>query len=84
MVNFVATLPKFTGPINYPFWEIYVKSTLTLITYPEVIFTANNILNTSALPQTTDVDEIARKNFLSSQALAVLNSTLLDNLFINA
>jgi len=41
------------------------------------------MLNASALPQTTDVNEIARKNFLSSQALAVFNSTLLDNLLMH-
>jgi len=28
MANFIATLPKLTGPADYPFWEIHVKSTL--------------------------------------------------------
>ena len=63
-------------------WKICVKSTLALIIYLGAVFTAHNMLNALALPQTTDVDEIARKNFLGSQALAVLNSTLPDNLLI--
>jgi len=66
MVNFVATLPKLTGPTNYSFWKIHVKSTFTLITYLKAIFTTNDMLNTSALPQTTNVDEIAKRNFLGS------------------
>jgi len=41
------------------------------------------MLNASVLPQTTDVNEIARKNFLGSQALVVFNSTLLDNLLMH-
>jgi len=40
------------------------------------------MLNVLALPQITDVDEIIRKNFLSFQALAVLNFILPDNLLI--
>ena len=39
------------------------------------------MLNTLALFQTTNVDEMTR-NFLSSQVLAILNSTLPDNLLI--
>ena len=66
MANFIAALPKLTGPTNYPFWEICVKLTLALIIYPEAVFTADDMLNASALPQTTDVNEIARRNFLSS------------------
>jgi len=46
------------------------------------VFTTNDMLNTLALPQTIDVDEIAKEKFLSSQALTVLNSTLPDNLLI--
>jgi len=38
------------------------------------------MLSTLTFPQTTDVNDITRRNFLSSQALAVLNFTLLDNL----
>jgi len=60
MANFVVTLFKLTNSANYPFWEIHVKSTLALIIYPRAIFTANNTLNVLALPQTTDIDEIAR------------------------
>ena len=82
MANFVTTFLKLTDPADYPFWKICVKSTLALIIYLGAVFTANNMLNALALPQTTDVDEIARKNFLGSQALAVLNSTLPDNLLI--
>ena len=84
MANFVTTLPKLTSPADYPFWEICVKSTLALITYSGTIFTANNMLNALALPQTTNMDEIARRNFLCSQALTVLNSILLDNLLIHS
>ena len=50
MANFVATLPKLTGPTNYSFWKIYVKSTFTLITYLKAVFTTNDMLNTSVLP----------------------------------
>jgi len=82
MANFVTTFLKLTDPADYPFWKICVKSTLALIIYLGAVFTANNMLNALALPQTTDVDEIARKNFLGSQALTVLNSTLPDNLLI--
>jgi len=42
------------------------------------------MLNTLAFSQTTDMDEIAKEKFLSSQALAVLNSTLPDNLLIHS
>jgi len=66
MANFVATLPKLTGPASYSFWKIHVKSTFTLITYLKAIFTTNDMLNTSALPQTTNVNEIAKRNFLGS------------------
>jgi len=40
------------------------------------------MLNASELSQTTDVDKITRRNVLGFQALAILNSTLLDNLLI--
>ena len=82
MANFVITLPKLTSLANYPFLEICVKSILALITYPRVVFATDYMLNTLALPQTTDVDEIARRNFLGPQALAVPNSTLPDNLLM--
>ena len=64
VANFITTLPKLTGPTNYIFWEIHIKLTLTLITYPKVVFTADDMLNASALPQTTDVNKIAKRNFL--------------------
>jgi len=82
MANFITTLPKLTSPTNYSFWKICVKSTLALITYPEAVFTTNDMLNALELSQTTNVDEIARRNFLDSQALAVLNSTLPYHLLI--
>jgi len=43
-----------------------------------------SLLKTLVFPQATNVDEIARKNFLGFQALASLNSTLLDNLLMNS
>ena len=46
MASFTTTLLKHTSPTDYYFWEIHVKSTLALITYPETVFTANNMLNT--------------------------------------
>ena len=57
-----------------------VKSNFALITYSEAVFTAEDILNTLALPQTTDV--VARKNFLGFQALTILNFILPDNLLM--
>jgi len=53
MANFVTTLFKLTSPTDYPFWEICVKSTLALITYSKAVFTAEDMLNASALSQTT-------------------------------
>ena len=82
MANFVATLPKLTSPADYSFWGIHIKSTLALITYFRTVFITDDMLNALALPQTTDVDKIARRNFLSSQALTVLDSTLPDNLLM--
>jgi len=41
------------------------------------------MLNALVLSQTTDIDKIAKRNFLGSQVLAVLNSTLLDNLLMH-
>ena len=82
MPNFITTLPKHTSPTNYFFWKICVKSTLTLITYPKVVFTTHNMLNTLELSQTTNMNEIARRSFLDSQALAILNSTLPNNLLM--
>jgi len=64
MANFVTALPKLTGSANYSFWEIYVKSTLALITYPRTVFIADNMLNALTFSQTTDIDEIAKRNFL--------------------
>jgi len=58
------------------------NSQLALITYTGAVFTTDDMLNTLALSQTTDVDKIAKEKFLNSQALAVLNSTLPDNLLI--
>jgi len=83
IANFVITLFKLTSPANYLFWEIHVKLTFALNTYSGAIFTAENMLNTLALSQTTDVNEITRRNFLDSQVLAILNSTLLDNLLMH-
>jgi len=40
------------------------------------------MLNTSALPQITNINKIAKRKFLGFQALAVLNSTLPDNLLM--
>ena len=84
MANFIATLPKLTDLANYSFWKFYIKSILALIIYSRAIFTANNMLNALALSQTIDIDEIARRNFLGFQALAVLNFILLDNLLIHS
>jgi len=79
IANFVTTLLKLTSLADYSFWEIYVKSTLALITYSGAVFTADDILNVSALPQTTNMNEIIRRNF---QALVFLNSILPDNLLM--
>ena len=38
-----------TSSINYSFWEICVKLALALITYLSTVFTAKDMLNTSAL-----------------------------------
>ena len=40
------------------------------------------MLSALVLSQTTDVNETARRNFLGFQVMAVLNSTLLDNLLM--
>jgi len=82
MANFVATLPKLTSLADYSFWRIHIKSTLALITYSRTVFITDDMLNALALSQTTDVDKIAKRNFLSSQALAVFDSTLPDNLLM--
>ena len=82
MANFITILSKLTSSTDYSFWEICIKSTLTFIIYSRTVFTTNNILNALALSQTTDINKIARKNFLGFQALAVLNSTFLDNLLM--
>ena len=42
------------------------------------------MLNVLAHPQTTNIDETTRRNFVCSQALLVLNSTLLENLSIHS
>ena len=47
--NFVTTLSKLTGLTNCFFWKIYVKSTLTLITYSSTVFTTEDMLNTLIL-----------------------------------
>jgi len=65
MADFFTTLPKLTSPTNYHFWEIHIKLALTFITHSDTIFTADNMLNVSILPQVTDVDKIARRNFLN-------------------
>ena len=83
MANFVATLSKLTGFVDYLFWKICIKSTLTLITYSGALFTAEDMLNALVLSQTTDVDEVTRRNFMGFQVLAVLNSTLLNNFSIH-
>jgi len=38
------------------------------------------MLNALTHPQTTDINEITRRNLVGSQALSILNSTLLENL----
>jgi len=40
------------------------------------------MLSVLALPQTTDVNKIAGRNFLGFYALVVFNSTLPDNLLM--
>ena len=37
MANFIAILSKITSLVNYSFYKIYIKSTLTLITYSGTI-----------------------------------------------
>ena len=83
IATFVVTLPKLISLTNYSFKKIYVKSTLTLIIYSDAIFTAKDILSTSTLPQTTNIDKVAKRNFLGSQTLTVLNSISSDNLLIH-
>ena len=39
-------------------------------------------MNALGLSQTTNVDNVARRNFLGFQVLVVLNSTLLNNLLM--
>ena len=39
-------------------------------------------MSASALSQATDMNKVTRRNFLGSQAPAILNSTLLDNLLM--
>jgi len=56
---------------------------IAFITYSGAVFVVDDMLNVSALLQTTNIDEIARKNFLGSQALAVFNFILPDNLLIH-
>ena len=41
------------------------------------------MLNALTHPQTTDIDKTTKRNFVGSQALPVLNSTLLENLSMN-
>ena len=61
MANFITTFSKLTGPTDYPFWEIYIKSTLAFIIYPGAVFTADNMLNALALSQTTNVNNVIRR-----------------------
>ena len=42
------------------------------------------MLNALILLQTTDINKVSRRNFLNSQVLATLNSTLLDNLLMHS
>jgi len=79
MANFITTLSKLTSLADYSFKENCVKSTFALTIYSGAIFTTEDILNVLALPQTTN---IIKKNFLGFQALAVLYSTLPNNLLI--
>jgi len=83
LTNIVTTLPKLIGTADYSFWEICVKSTLAFIIYLRAIFIAEDMLNALILSQTTNINEITKRNFLGFQALAVFNSTLLDNLLIH-
>jgi len=82
MANFIATLLKLTSPADYFFWEIHIKSTFALIIYFEAVFTTNDILNILILSQITNIDEMARRNFLSFQALIILSFILSDNLLM--
>ena len=66
MANFITTLPKLTGPADYSFWKVHVKLTLALIICLRAVFTTDDMLNALALPQTTNVDEIVKRNFLGS------------------
>jgi len=81
MANFITTLSKLISLADYPFWEICVKSILD--TYYGTVFTTDNILNASALPQITNKNEIAKRNFLDSQTLTILNFILPDNLLMH-
>ena len=65
MTNFVTTLSKLTGLADYYFQKICIKLALVLIIDPGTVFTAEDMLNTLALSQATNVNEITRKNTLS-------------------
>jgi len=57
IANFVTILSKLTGSANYLFWKIHVKLALALTTHSSTVFTAEDIMNTLALFQATDIDE---------------------------
>jgi len=80
IANFVTILSKLTSLANYFFQKICIKSALSLTTYFGAIFTTEDMLSALVFLQTTDIDKVTRRNFLSFQAVAILNSTLLDNL----
>jgi len=82
IANFTTTFSKLTSSASYFFWKIHIKLTLALIIYTSTVFTAKDMIYALVLPQGTDINEVARRNFLSFQALAILNSTLLNNLLM--
>jgi len=48
-----------------------VKSTLSLTTYPGIVFTSEFLLNALALSQTTGVNKITKRKFLGFQAIVL-------------
>ena len=53
--------------------------------YSNTVFTIKDmLLNILVLSQATNMDEIVRRNISSSQVLAILNFTLLNNLLIHS
>jgi len=83
MTSLISTIPYLSSPSVYPFWAISVQSCLAMITMPGFSYNAKDMLTSSTIPSSEDLDKHARHSSLDFQTLGIMNSSLAHNILMH-